>query len=91
MGKRRDYTSLQDWMERTGHNQAYLLKLVNERTTVQLSKEHLSKILSGSRRCSIEKALALSLVTSVPVERLTRWPSVAREATSMADAEVASV
>jgi hypothetical protein len=86
MAKRRDYESLQDWMERTHNNQASLLELVNARTTEHFTKEHLSKILSGARRCSIQKALALSLVTGVPVEKLTRWPSVAKEATSEADA-----
>lgn len=87
MTKNRTYESLQDWMERTGANQAKLLRLVNERTNVNLRKEHLSKILTGSRRCSIQKALALSMITGVPVERLTRWPSVAKEATVGADAE----
>lgn len=87
MTKRQTYDSLQDWMEKTCSNQARLVRLVNDRTNEPLTRAHLSKILSGSRRCSIGKALALSAVTGVPVEKLTSWPAVAKEAGTGADAK----
>jgi plasmid maintenance system antidote protein VapI len=64
---KRRYRSLQDWMERTGTNQTKLAKLAGLKTP------HLSKILSRSRRCSLDKALRLSRVTGVPVETLVEW------------------
>ena len=71
---KRSYTSLQDWMERTGTPQVTLAALANVR------QPHLSKILSRSRRCSIEVALRLSQVTGVPVEKLVDWGKRARRA-----------
>lgn len=38
-----------------------------------IERSHLSKILTGSRRCSYEKADKLSRVTGVPVENLVKW------------------
>lgn len=67
MAKRRTYPSLQAWMEGTGTNGQKLAKLAG------LDPTHLSMILSGSRRCSLEKALRLHEVTGVPVENLVRW------------------
>lgn len=64
---KRPYASLQDWLERTGTPQVTLSKLTG------IKPPHLSKILSRSRRCSIEKALILSEVTGVPVEKLVEW------------------
>lgn len=68
--KTKGYTSLQDWMERTGTNQAELARRAG------MTKPHLSMILKGSRRCSLEKALVLSKITTVPVEKLTEWPKI---------------
>lgn len=69
--KTKGYTSLQDWMERTGTTQAELAR------RVQMPQSQLSQLLKGSRRCSLFKALALSKVTGVPVEKLVEWPKVA--------------
>lgn len=68
--KTRGYSSLQDWMERTGTNQAELAR------RAKIATSQLSMVLKGSRRCSLEKALALSRVTGVPVEKLVEWPKV---------------
>lgn len=64
------YKSLQDWMERTGTNQTELGRRAG------ITKSHLSMILKGSRRCSLAKALVLSRITGVPVEKLAAWPKV---------------
>ncbi len=64
------YSSLQDWMERTGTNQARLAKLAG------MLPSQLSDVLKGSRRCSLQKALALHAVTGVPVEKMVAWPKL---------------
>lgn len=74
----RPYTSLQDWLERTGTTQTRLAELV------QMPKSQLSQLLTGSRRCSVMKALALSKVTGVPVENLTAWPKIPFKRTYLA-------
>ena len=66
----KEYTSLQDWMERTGTTQGELARRAG------IPQSQLSQLLKGSRRCSIMKALALSKVTGVPVEKLVEWPKV---------------
>jgi hypothetical protein len=81
------YSSLQDWMERNGKNGDDLYRLVQEGTTVDMTRQHLSKVLSGSRRCSLRIGLALAYVTGVPVQNIVRWPRVAKPATSRSDAE----
>lgn len=68
--KTKAYTSLQDWMERTGTTQAELAR------RAQIPPSQLSQLLKGSRRCSLLKALALSKVTGVPVEKLVAWPKL---------------
>jgi transcriptional regulator with XRE-family HTH domain len=68
--KTKAYTSLQDWMERTGTTQAELAR------RAAMPQSQLSQLLKGSRRCSIVKALALSKVTGVPVEKLVEWPKI---------------
>lgn len=68
--KTKAYSSLQDWMDRTGTNQTELARRAG------LTKPHLSMILRGSRRCSLRTALTLAKVTGVPVEKLTAWPKV---------------
>ena len=65
--KRRPYRSLQDWMERTRTNQTKLAELSG------MTQSHLSYILTGARRCSIQNALKLSAITGVPVEKLVEW------------------
>lgn len=57
-------------MERTGTTQVELARRAGIKTP------HLSMILKGSRRCSIDKALTLARVTGVPVEKLVQWPKV---------------
>jgi plasmid maintenance system antidote protein VapI len=66
----RPYTSLQDYLERTGTTQSRLAAQVG------IQKGHMSSILSGSRRCSLVLALKLSAVTGVPVEKLVEWPKL---------------
>jgi transcriptional regulator with XRE-family HTH domain len=75
--RKRTYTSLQDWMERTGTTRRLLAKRAG------IDESHLSKILSGSRRCSLEKALRLHEVTTVPVDNLVRW--LARDTEAITD------
>jgi hypothetical protein len=74
----RPYQSLQDWMERTGTNQTELRRLVYDRTGLSISKGHMSSILTGRFRCSLQKAIALHRVTGVPVEKLVKWPRDSR-------------
>ena len=69
--KTKQYKSLQDWMERTGTTQVELAR------RVRMPESQLSQLLKGSRRCSLMRALALSKVTGVPVEKLVEWPKVA--------------
>ena len=64
------FTSLQDWMDRTGTTQTKLASLVG------IKSPHMSMILKGSRRCSIQLALRFHAVTGVPVEKLVEWPKV---------------
>lgn len=66
----RPFSSLQDWMERTGTTQSKLASLVG------IKPPHMSMLLKGSRRCSIQVALKLHAVTGVPVEKLVEWPKV---------------
>jgi transcriptional regulator with XRE-family HTH domain len=66
----KQYTSIQDWMERTGTTQSELAR------RAKMPKSQLSQLLSGARRCSIATALRLAAVTGVPVEKLTKWPKV---------------
>jgi antitoxin component HigA of HigAB toxin-antitoxin module len=65
--KRREYVSLQDWLERTGTPVQTLAKLAG------MDRTHLSRVLSRSRRCSLDAALRLHRVTGVPVEKLVEW------------------
>ncbi len=65
--KRKPYTSLQDWMERTGKSQADLAQLTG------INRTFLSKILTGGRMCSMQNALKLHSVTGVPIERMWKY------------------
>jgi plasmid maintenance system antidote protein VapI len=78
--KKKPYISLQDWMERTGTTADRLAQLSG------LDRTHLSKILSGSRRCSLDKALRLEELTGVPVRTLVDWsrPDVSSQSDSAA-------
>ncbi len=68
--KKRPYTSLHDWLDRTGTPQYVLARMCD------ISEPALSMLLRGSRRCSLVKALRLSEATGVPVEKLVEWPKV---------------
>lgn len=70
MKKRQTYRSLHDWLDRTGTPQYVLARMC------EISEPALSMLLRGSRRCSLVKALRLSEVTGVPVEKLVEWPKV---------------
>ncbi len=72
--KKAPYRSLQDWMERTRTSTTKLAEMSG------LTQSHLSYILTGGRRCSIEKALKLSEITGVPVQKLVVWGRVAPQA-----------
>ncbi len=78
------YTSLIDYMERTGTTGDRLLELVNDklRGSKRMSRMHLSYLLRGSRRMSGEHAWAFCQVTGVPMEELTRWPRDAKSTDS---------
>jgi transcriptional regulator with XRE-family HTH domain len=64
---RKTYPTVQAWMEATNTTGERLAELTG------IDRSHLSKLLTGSRRCSYEKAARLSDVTGVPVENLVRW------------------
>jgi len=70
MQTQQPYESLQDFMAKTGTTQARLAKLV------RMPKSQLSQLLSGSRQCSLQRALVLGHVTGVPVEKLVEWPKL---------------
>lgn len=70
----RIFDSLQDWMEKTGNNQACLREMLAERCGIKISHAHMSAVLTGRFRCSLGKAIALSAITGVPVEKLVEWP-----------------
>lgn len=74
------YATLQAFMEGTSTSGDQLLERANAklRGEQKMSRSLLSMILSGSRRCSGEKAWALHQVTGVPMEELTRWPRYAK-------------
>ena len=65
--KRRTYQTLQAWMEATQTTTQQLGELAG------IDPTHMSKILSRSRRCSLEKAWRLHEITGVPVKNLIRW------------------
>lgn len=67
--------SLHEWLTATGTTQTALCRLVLVKTGLAISKGAMCDILRGSRRCSLEKALALAEVTGVPVEKLVEWPT----------------
>lgn len=61
--------TLQEWQEKTGTPTWELAQKAG------IGVSHMSKILSRSRRCSIEKALRLHRVTGVPIDNLLQWMS----------------
>lgn len=73
----RKFTSLQDYMERTGSTARDLLAQIFKATGVRISESMFSYMLRGSRRISNWNALAISAVTGIPIEVLTKWPKVA--------------
>lgn len=78
MTKQKDVAprSLQEWMEREGCTAERLLQMVRRKTGRDISRTMFSFILRGSRRCSLQNALALHAVTGVPIDTLTEWPRV---------------
>lgn len=68
--------SLQEWMERTRSNGQRLRAVVKAETGRDISATMLSFILRGSRRCSMQNALALHAVTGIPIKTLTQWPQI---------------
>jgi plasmid maintenance system antidote protein VapI len=75
MARKRQYATLQAWMEATGTNASQLAKMVH------ITPSHMSKILTRSRRCSIDKAWRLHMITGVPVQNLVKWLSGETRAT----------
>lgn len=67
--------TLQEWMVATGTNQTALRRLVLTHAGIAISKGQMSDILSGSQRCSLERALVLCEISGVPVEKLVEWPT----------------
>lgn len=68
--KRKQPSTLQEWMEREGVNATELAR------RTKIAPTMISMILSGSRRCSLKNAIVLNAVTNVPVKNLTVWPKV---------------
>ena len=60
-------------MAGTGVNATQLIELMRD-CGEPISKGHMSDVLSGSRRCSLRKALILSQITGVSVEAIAQWP-----------------
>lgn len=71
----RTYATIQAWMEATGTTMHQLADLADIEYTC------MSRLLTRSRRCSLEKAWRLHQITGVPVENLVRWQSAAKRAT----------
>jgi len=70
---RRPFTSLQDYMERTGTNGDDLCRLMSE-SGYPMGRGYVSNILKGSRGCSLRTALQMSRVTGVPVDAIApKW------------------
>ena len=68
--------SLQEWMQTHGINAERLRALVKEQTGTSISATMMHFILTGSRRCSAINAMALHVVTTVPMKVLQEWPKV---------------
>lgn len=66
--KKRQYSSLHEWLDRTGTPQYVLAEKAG------LTQGALSSLLRGSRRCSLMKAVKLEEITGVPVKNLVEWP-----------------
>ena len=62
------YSSLHEWLDRSGKTQKWLAQQAG------MTEPHVSMLLRGSRRCSVDKAIRLSKLTGVPVENLVEWP-----------------
>jgi hypothetical protein len=74
--EKQPYRTLHEFMEKTGTNATWLIKMVEAETGVRLSNSLISQILRGSRRCSRWNAFALHVVTGVPMEELLKWPRI---------------
>lgn len=70
--------SLQEWMERECVTAERLIQLVKHEAGHDISRTALSFLLTGSRRCSVVNAAALSAVTGVPASILRQWPRVSK-------------
>jgi len=68
------FDRVQDWQVHTGVNVTTLAKMVG------VDRTHLTRVLSGSRQCSLAVALRLQRVTGVPVENLVQAPRLASDA-----------
>lgn len=68
MDRRKKYPSLQAWMEDHGINTSRLAKMAG------ISHQHMSNVLSQSRRCSWDLAIVLEGITNVSAKELYRWP-----------------
>ena len=75
MGKVKRFTSLHDYLDRTGTNQQQLLALVREKTGHVISPALFSYILRGSRRWSRMNAFAVACATGLPMEVVMARPS----------------
>jgi hypothetical protein len=71
MATSKPYRSLRHWLRETGHSQGSLRALVYAKTGLYISKSAMCSYITGAHLASLPKALALSRVTGVPVEKLS--------------------
>lgn len=84
MKKKRVYTSLAEYLDRTGTSQVGLIERIFKHTGVVISPSLMCYIVRGSRRCSHYNAMVIHLVTGVPVEVLREWPRTTNSDNSQA-------
>jgi uncharacterized protein YgbK (DUF1537 family) len=68
----RPATSLADWLDRTGTNQAALARVLKAKG-IPMTRQQLSDILRRAKPCRLRTACVLSDITGVPVQKLVAW------------------
>jgi hypothetical protein len=61
-------------LDTTGTSQAEFLRMFRSHTGIDMAHSQLSMLLRGSKRCSVTRAIEISEITGVAVEKLVAWP-----------------
>jgi hypothetical protein len=69
--------SAADWLDRTGTNQAQLVKMIKARG-IAMTAPQMSDILRKAKPCRLATAIAISEITGVPVQKLVAWGKAKR-------------